>query len=237
MRLEYHHGMSIPYESTGRTSQKARTREALVGAARRLIESGVTPTIEQAAAEAAISRTTAYRYFPSQRHLLAAAYPYIERRSLIVDTQTTDPEERLRQVVERHTTLTLEIEPQLRAMLRLSLEATPAERDRLLLRRGRAIGWIEDALAPLRDRLSEEEIRRLAMAIRTADGIEALVWLTDIAGLSRKDAVDVMRWSARALLRSALIDGPPPVGQDRQSKSARVPRGDATAERGGSSDR
>lgn len=42
------------------------------------------------------------------------------------------------------------------------------------------------------------------LAIRCAVGIEALVWLTDIADLSRQEAVEVMRWSARALLRSAL---------------------------------
>jgi hypothetical protein len=30
-----------------------------------------------------------------------------------------------------------------------------------------------------------------------------LVWLTDVAGLSRDDARDLMRWSARALLQSA----------------------------------
>ena len=48
------------------------------------------------------------------------------------------------------------------------------------------------------------ELRRLVLAIRSATGIEALVWLTDIAGLSREEAGDVMRWSASALLRSAL---------------------------------
>jgi len=36
--------------------------------------------------------------------------------------------------------------------------------------------------------------------------MEALVWLTDIAGLSRKEAVQLMRWSAAALLMSALAD-------------------------------
>jgi hypothetical protein len=68
--------------------------------------------------------------------------------------------------------------------------------------------------------MSDEEVRRLGKAIRTAERIEALVWLTDIAGLSREDVVDVMRWSARALLRFALVDGPLPVGQDRRSKRA-----------------
>jgi hypothetical protein len=32
------------------------------------------------------------------------------------------------------------------------------------------------------------------------------VWLTDIAGLSRQQAVEVMRWSAHALLRTAVAD-------------------------------
>ena len=34
----------------------------------------------------------------------------------------------------------------------------------------------------------------------------ALVWLTDIAGLSRDEATDLMRWSARAMLAAALAD-------------------------------
>jgi hypothetical protein len=91
-------------------------------------------------------------------------------------------------------------------MLRLSLEPDPSLRGELPLRQGRAIGWITEALAPLRDRMSKAQLRRLAVAIRSAAGIEALVWLTDIAGLSRKEAVHVMRQSARALLRSALAD-------------------------------
>jgi hypothetical protein len=43
-------------------------------------------------------------------------------------------------------------------------------------------------------------------AIGAVVGIEALVWLTETAGLSRQQAVDVMRWSAHALLRTAMAD-------------------------------
>ena len=75
--------MSIPYEATGRTAQKARTRNALIDAARALINNGATPTVEDAAAEARISRTTAYRYFPNQRDLLVAAYPETNLPSLL----------------------------------------------------------------------------------------------------------------------------------------------------------
>ena len=38
-------------------------------------------------------------------------------------------------------------------------------------------------------------------------GIEALITLVDLAQLSREGAVEVMRWSALALLRAALKEG------------------------------
>jgi AcrR family transcriptional regulator len=199
-------GMSIPYETTGRTRQKARTRAALVQAARELLAGGITPTVEQAADHAEISRTTAYRYFANQRALLVATYPELDVRSLLDDDAPADPAERLELVVEHLTANVVEHEHELRAMLRLSLETPKPPPEALPLRQGRAIGWIEDALAPLRGRVSKREIRRLTLAIRATVGIEALVWLTDVGGLSRAEAVDLMRSSARTLLRGALAE-------------------------------
>jgi hypothetical protein len=115
--------------------------------------------------------------------------------------------------------LTIETEPELRTMLRLSLE--PGPKEELLLRQGRAIGWIEEALDPLRSRLSRSAFRRLVLAIRSACGIEALVWLTDVAKLSRPEAAEIMRWSALALLRAAEAEpearggGPDPSPEPR----------------------
>jgi len=201
--------MSMRYESTGRTNQKARTRNAVVEATRQLLAAGVTPTVEQAAAAASVSRTTAYRYFPNQRALLVAAYPEIESSSLLDDDPPHDVEARLDIVVARITEFVVAHEAELRTQLRLSLDPDTAEREQLVLRRGRAIGWIEDALEPLAGRMPRRERRRLALAVRATVGIEALAWLTDIAGLSRKQAVELMRWSARALLRTALTDVAP----------------------------
>ena len=198
--------MSIAYESAGRTHQKQRTRQALIDAARELVARGITPKVDEAAANASISRTTAYRYFPSQRALLIAAHPEIEARSLLPEVPPADPEARLDIVIQSFLRLIVDTEPQQRTMLRLSLDPEPSVRGELPLRQGRAIGWISEALAPLGSRMSKAEVRRLAVAIRSAAGIEALVWLTDIAGLSRRQAVEVMRGSARALLRSALAD-------------------------------
>ena len=196
--------MSISYERTGRTRQKARTRAHLLDATRELLARGRTPNVEEAAEAAGVSRATAYRYFPNQRALLIAAHPEIEATALLGEDAPADPQERLDRTIGELIRLTIDTEPELRTMLRLSLEPGPNEE--LLLRQGRAIGWIEEALAPLRGRLPHSELRRLVLAIRSVCGIEALVWLIDVAGLSRQQAAELMRWSALALLRAALAD-------------------------------
>jgi AcrR family transcriptional regulator len=204
--------------STGRWRQKQRTRQALIEAARELVTLGTAPTVEHAAERAGISRTTAYRYFPNQRSLLVAAHPETAAASLMSPDVSDDPGERLRDVVERFTTLISDTEQQQRTMLRLSLEPPAAEPAELPLRQGRAIGWIEEALEPLRGRLTGDEVHRLALAVRSATGIEALVWLTDVAALPREEALALMRWSAQALLHAALSDGPPPTARPRRKR-------------------
>lgn len=195
------------YEVGGRSNQKRRTREALVAAAQDQVREGRAPTVEEAATAAGISRTTAYRYFPNQRSLLAAAHPETAATSMLSDAQIDDPVERLDEVVRTFGKLILDTEQQQRTMLRLSLEAQPDEK--LPLRQGRAIPWITEALEPLKGQLSDAEIHSLVLAIRSATGIEALVWLTDIGGLSREKAAELMQWSARSMLQAALAGNPP----------------------------
>lgn len=198
--------VSTAYELTGRTRQKQRTREALVAAARDLVsQGGAAPTVEAAAEAASVSRTTAYRYFPTQKALLLAAHPEIAASTLVPDDAGDDPEARLLGAVDAFIRIVLETENQQRTMLRLSLDPDTS-RESLPLRQGRAISWFEEALAPLRPRLTEAEIHRLALSVRSAVGIESLVWLTDIADLTRADAAELMHRSARALLRQALAD-------------------------------
>lgn len=197
--------MSISYEDTGRRHQKARTRDALVRAARELVQKGVSPTVEEAAAAASVSRATAYRYFSNREALLVAAHPEVEVASLLGENPPEDVAVRLDLVVTGLARIFLESEESYRTMLRLSLEADSPGRE-LALRKGRRFLWIEDALEPLRARLPEDRFERLVHAISTTIGIEALVTLIDLGGLSRKRAVEVMRWSANALLRSSLTN-------------------------------
>src|SRR5689334_19521193 len=211
--------MSTSYENGGRSAQKARTRAALIAAARDLVAAGATPTVEDAAAAASVSRSTAYRYFPNERALLVAAHPEVAATSLLPTNPPKDPAARLDAVVRNFGAMILDTEAQQRTMLRLSLEADAAERAALPLRQGRAISWIAEALDGVRGDLTDQQFRQLVVSIRATIGIEAIVWLVDVAGLSRNDAVALTRWSAQALLHGATTVPPP-----APSRSARQGR-------------
>jgi AcrR family transcriptional regulator len=196
--------MSTAYETTGRVAQKSITRQALITAARELVAKGQAPTVEEAAACAGVSRTTAYRYFASQHALLAAAHPETVRTTMLSKRVSDDPVERLDAVLKTFIRMVCDTEAQQRTMLRLSLSATAEERAALPLRQGRAIAWIGEALAPLAGTLTADQLHELTLAIRATTGIESLVWLVDVAGLSRREAARLMRSSALSLLRDAL---------------------------------
>ncbi len=196
--------MIVSYVKTGRRQQKERTRTVLLDAARELLAQGLTPTVEEAAEAASISRATAYRYFPSRRELLVAAHPEVETTSLLGPQPSDDPSERLDAVVVGLSEIILGAEASYRSMLRMSLDPDPATRGDLSLRQGRRFLWIEDALEPVRGMLTPGQFERLVNAIAASIGIEALVALMDLGGLTPAESVDVMRWSAQALFQKAL---------------------------------
>src|SRR5690606_29510510 len=59
--------------SGARANQKLRTRKDLLEAAARLMREGRTPTFDEIAEAAMVSRATAYRYFPGLDALLVEA--------------------------------------------------------------------------------------------------------------------------------------------------------------------
>lgn len=195
--------MSTPYVESGRSRQKARTRDALVATVRALLAEGATPTVEGVAEAAGVSRTTTYRYFPNQRALLLAAHPEIEQATLLGPDAPSEVRARLDAVLDEHFRVLLDWEPQLRTSLRLSLEPGAAQP---VLRGGRAIGWIEDALAPLRDEGCDT--RALAVRVRAVAGIEPYVWLRDVAGQTQQQALATMRRNAHAVLEQEVCRSP-----------------------------
>lgn len=203
--------MPAPKVGEGRVRQKLRTRRQILAAASALISAGQTPTVAEAADAADVSRRTAYRYFPTQAKLVTEAA--LEGLRLPMEAALAeqpggegpgDIEARLRSVIDNMQTLAIRHESLLRTMIHQTvLERTPAGQPR---RGTRRIDWLESAIEPLQARLGTKAYNRLISALALCSGIEALLVLRDIRGLSERDAIDVSHWAAQALLRQSLIE-------------------------------
>lgn len=200
---------------SGRVNQKRRTRAALVAAARTLLESERTPSLEEVCDAALVSRTTAYRYFSSAEALLTEVAlenvrDVVEPALRAVSAATDDPATRLDALVQ---TLQGEVsthETGFRVLLRQlvlagTAESLPVRGEGIgRLRQGRRLEWIEAALASVRDRLDAPTYDRLVAGLALCMGIESVVVLRDVCALETGEAEAVSRWVAQALLAAAL---------------------------------
>lgn len=199
---------------TGRVNQKRRTRAAIVNAALELVRQGATPTVAQAAEAALVSRTTAYRYFPTQESLLleVAVHTDVDEIEELIarPPEDGDPVDRLLQVIRdlnRHV-LADEVRYRMAARLYIDmwLSAVAEGEEAPVVREGRRIRWFTDVLAPLRDELSEEGFARLIAALSLVAGAESMIVLRDVAHLDEESAVEVAEWAAKALISAALAE-------------------------------
>src|SRR5688572_14188471 len=207
-RQTYHE----PAPADPRANQKLRTRQAIVEAAKTLVRSGVQPTITEAAEMAGVSRATAYRYFPTPESLMIevaqvspAAEP-VER--WLASLRGGSPEDRLRGLLEVFNKTASTEEVTLRTGLRAYLDTWLAShqdgREAAAVREGRRLRWLDEALAPVRQRLTPAKWRRLRHALALTIGVEAHVVMKDVCHASESEAQATLDWAARALLRAAL---------------------------------
>jgi len=196
----------------GRRNQKERTRRAIVAAAARLVELGGLPVVPEVAREALVSTATVYRYFPDQLSLLAAAledsYAGVAERFRPDVTAETDIGRRVDLATEHLLRRIGERETLVRAVVALSLlrsvdGATSREESRRI-RPGYRHAWIEEALAPVADRIAPEDLRLLKLSLGVVMGSEALIALQDVMGLESGEAVEVCRWMARTLTAAVV---------------------------------
>jgi AcrR family transcriptional regulator len=200
-------------EETGRYRQKARTRDLLLASSREMMTAGEPLTIQALSEKTGVSRATIYRYFPSNDDLvIQAASP--ESDDPLDDANwpysphdvPVDPVERAAKLVRVMGEWAFDREPEMRTLLRVSLE--PDSEERGFSRRGRTSRhrWITSLLEALPDDVPAAERRRLAASFHALFGSDAVVWTTDMAELKREDAIDVLEWMARALVK-ATLDG------------------------------
>ena len=198
------------YTRVGRMNQKRRTRDGIKRAAAQLIRAGAVPSIPEVAEAALVSKSTAYRYFPSQEALVAEVLldAAVEPGLQALDDLAAhgEPAERLDAVVRGDHALVIENEEAFRAGLRAMLSPRIESADEIPRRPGNRLRYIGSALADLREVLGDEGWARVVAAIALCVGIESVLVTTDICGLDEKEAESVKRWAAAALLQAAVRD-------------------------------
>ncbi len=205
--------MSRTRQVDPRANQKARTRTAIVEAAQQLQRQGEVPTIARTATSAGVSRATAYRYFPTQEALLVELHvlPVAAEVDKALDNLTTDDvEKRLLLLLDTFDELALVDEEHQRRILWVSLDTWLRNNGNdngnpVSVREGRRIRWLDQVLMPLDD-LPEDEKHRLRAALALTIGMDALVIMKDICGLTNEEARAVLRWATTTLLRAGLTE-------------------------------
>lgn len=195
-------------KDTGRSQQRLRTRKDLLQAASRLMRKGGQPTLEEVAAEALVSRATAYRYFPDVGALLAEASLDVEvpdPQALFGDATTEDPVTRLEMVDGAMHDAVVENEPQMRRMLAHAithaLDASPG--NGTPPRQNRRLPLINAALAPARTQFAPAALRRLEYALALLVGTEGVIVGKDVLRIEDAELRRVKRWAIRALVDAA----------------------------------
>ena len=199
------------YVSFGRRQQKQRTRDALKVAAGELVSAGDIPTVAEVAEKAAVSRATAYRYFPNQDALIAevlldqAIGDGLER---IDEAASADAkaEDRLAAVVTADHDLVSRHEATFRTAIRSMMVRDSLEDASVPRRPANRLRYLTEAVRPVARRLGKDRTKRLVAALAMLVGIESVIVAKDICGLDDEEAVLLKRWAADALLSSALAE-------------------------------
>jgi AcrR family transcriptional regulator len=190
---------------TGRANQKARTRTAIVEAARELMRTGGELSMPAVAKAALVSEATAYRYFPDMvsllRETVVGVWPS-PAESLEPVAHTDDPVERVGYATEVLLRGVLAYQSAVRAMISASI----TKPGWAAARPGHRFGLIDEALAPLAatpDRISPGALEQLKRDLAVVVSAEALFILTDLCGLSPDDAIASAVHTARMVTVAA----------------------------------
>jgi len=203
----------------GRVHQKARTRRDLLEAARRLMDSGDPFSVDAVADAAAISRATAYRYFPDADALMleaALARRFPSPEELVGNAQ--DVRERVHLVRHYLFQAVKDAENFYRRYLARVLESSVQTEGRRQVRGGRRIPMYEHALAPVREQLNHADFRDLVLALSAASGVESYIALKDACGADNDTASRISVGIINAILEKALAET-----EDARSEPARGP--------------
>jgi len=195
-------------EKPGRANQRTRTRKDLLQAAARLLKEGRSPSLEEVAEAALVSRATAYRYFPSIEALLietAVDVAVPGPSDVFTDETSREPVERLLRADTALLEMIAANEQLLRTMLAHNIQQSTRadEEGKLPRRQNRRTPLIEAALEPARREFKPAALRELMRALALVMGPEAFIVAKDVLQLDDTETRRLKVWVIRALVEAA----------------------------------
>lgn len=189
--------------SGARPAQRRRTRAAILDATTQILARGHTPTLDEIAAAAEVSRRTIYMHFPTLDQLiLDASMGALAGSDIEADfAPHSGVAERVATIVATLYEHAEEWLPVGRRMVAMTAAKPPSGGPK---RGHRRVDWIERAVEPVRDRLTDEQHDRLVSSLSIVLGWEAMIVLQDIRGYAPARECEVVSWAAQALVRTIL---------------------------------
>lgn len=208
----------VPYSGTRR-----RTFNLLINTALTLFEQGAIPSVSELAADAGVSRATAYRYFPTQSDLISATVnaslgPILTWRSDSPETHT-----RMEQLLAFAYPQMFKHEGALRAALYVSLQQWAQDRsasaksqvnDEKKLIRGHRKAILANVVEPLKSQVDKDTLDKVIRAFSLVYGSEVFLVMKDIWKMDDSGVIDITQWMAKAIINQALSDSR--ADQDQQ---------------------
>jgi AcrR family transcriptional regulator len=190
---------------------RARMKRIMLDTAMGLMQRGLIPSVSDVAEAAAVSRATAYRYFPSQAALIQATVDEALGPILEWASDSDDAAERVTELLTFALPRIEAYEATHRAALLLALDQWTRRQAGTLgseepFVRGHRKALLADAMKPLKRQLGRQAFDRVTQSLSLVFGAEAFVVLKDIWGLEGGEARRVAIWAAHALVRAATAE-------------------------------
>jgi AcrR family transcriptional regulator len=190
---------SRSYESPSRRAHAEATRNGIVRALIDLLveEGPATISIPLVAKRAEVSVRTVYHYFPTKEALFDALTDAMPAMLTMPDGQPPATPSSPAEMAEAMPAIYRYLEANRRVFRAISVSEM-ADRVNASRRRDRH-ARVEATLEPLRERLDDDEYRKLRGVVGVLSSFDGFDSLTETWGLTRDEAADAAAWAVRIL--------------------------------------
>ena len=189
--------------TTGRQSQKRKTRQKLLETAQGLLSKGLSFTLEDVAQHSNTSRATVYRYFSNIDILCSEAGIDIHTKSpetLVHESKHLSVIDQILFIQDYYNQLAIDNEPAFRKYLSVYLKEDFSSSQKSL-RGARRTAALELALEPYKNQLGED-FQNIITSVTVLMGIEPMITAKDVCKLKSKPAKQSLAWALKTLLEN-----------------------------------